>query len=174
MTSSPLRQSKQTPGHSSSFFLTTKCLTQIILESPTELERQRKVLTGFRPHIVYNQYYEPYCPPPSADYYRSAPYYWAPPQVVQRTYVDWTDIYPKTEPRPRWTPARVAPRVQTTVRKTKVVKKEWKDRPVTEDPHDTEGNYEEGGTEARSGVKVPESDFEDRLERIFEVKSNQE
>ena len=45
---------------------------------------------------------------------------------------------------------------------------------MTEDPHDNEGNYEEGGTEARSGVKVPESDFEDRLGRIFEVKPNQE
>ena len=67
----------------------------------------------------------------------------------------------------------MAPRVQTTVRK-KVVTKEWTSKPVTEDPHDAEGNYEEGGTEARSGVKVPESDFEDRLGRIFEVKPDRE
>ena len=43
------------------------------------------------------------------------------------------------------------------------ITKTWDDRPVTEDCGDFEGNYEEGYTEARSGYKVPKSDFEERL-----------
>ena len=54
------------------------------------------------------------------------------------------------------------------------ITKVWDDRPVTEDCGDFEGNYEEGYTEARSGYKVPKSDFEERLNRIFEIKPNQE
>ena len=95
-----------------------------------------------------------------------------------RTYVDWSKIYPKYEHRGREEERpccdldiKIEAKTKTqTKTRTKVIKKEWDSKPVTEDPGDFEGNYEEGDTEARSGFKVPKSDFEDRLALMFEIK----
>ena len=93
-----------------------------------------------------------------------------------RTYVDWSEIYPKYEHRGKQEDdpccefnIKIEKKTKTRTR-TKVIKKEWDNKPVTEDPGDFEGNYEEGDTEARSGFKVPKSDFEEKLSRMFEIK----